>query len=112
MNRDTALALGYAVLILSLSSIPGQHYPGGIIFSQDKILHFLEYFGFSLLIVRALPLSASVALGVGIAVVFGGLDELYQQFVPGRDSSIADWVADALGAVLGGIFYARWRARS
>lgn len=112
MNRDTALALGYAVIILSLSSIPGQHYPSGIIFSYDKIIHFLEYFGFALLIVRTLPISTSVALGVGIAVVFGGLDEIYQQFVPGRDSSFADWVADALGAFLGGNFYARWRAGS
>ena len=36
-------------------------------------------------------------LGIG----YGALDEWHQSFVPGRDPSAGDWVADAAGVILG-----------
>jgi VanZ family protein len=36
-----------------------------------------------------------------IAAVYGIVDEIHQYFVPGRDCSPWDWVADALGAAAG-----------
>jgi VanZ family protein len=35
------------------------------------------------------------------AVLYGLSDEVHQSFIPGRDASVGDVVADALGALLG-----------
>jgi VanZ family protein len=43
---------------------------------------------------------ASVLM-VGLGVLYGVLDEWHQSFVPGRVVSVADWVADIIGVVLG-----------
>ena len=41
-------------------------------------------------------------LGVLLAAcAFGAIDEWHQSFVPGRDASLGDWAADALGAMAG-----------
>jgi VanZ family protein len=48
-----------------------------------------------------------VALGIG----YGFLDEWHQGFIPGRDPSAGDLVADAvgvvLGVILGGLLFTR-----
>ncbi|MBF0623126.1 MAG: VanZ family protein [Magnetococcales bacterium] len=36
----------------------------------------------------------------GYATVYGFSDELHQYFVPGRFSTIEDWIADSVGAAL------------
>ncbi len=78
----------------------------------DKIAHFIAY----------AVLSFSVALWVShtswsaafwryafvvvlFAAGYGILDEFHQSFVPGRDASVFDWLADLTGAVMGIIFY-------
>jgi len=40
-----------------------------------------------------------------IVTALGGLDELYQSKIPGRDSDIMDLVADASGAIFGSGLY-------
>ena len=47
------------------------------------------------------PLSLLWA-ALGIGAVLAGLDELHQLFVPGRDSSLWDALADVIGVALGG----------
>ena len=112
MTRQATFALGYAALILGLSSIPGRSLPAQVLLSQDKLIHLVEYFGFVLLLARALPGSRPVLLAIILALLMAALEERYQLLVPGRDSSLADWFADGLGAVLGGVWH-RWRtARS
>ena len=37
-----------------------------------------------------------------IVSVYGIIDEIHQSFVPGRFPSVYDWIADTLGAILGG----------
>ena len=78
----------------------------------DKVLHFLEYliFGFLLARVISLPerrksrirLFISV---VAIALIWGAIDELHQSFVPLRDASLFDLIADCIGAGVGQFFY-------
>ncbi len=109
MTRPAIFALGYAALILGLSSIPGRSLPAVALLSQDKLIHLAEYFGFVVLLARALPGSRPILLAVILATLMGALDERYQSLIPGRDSSLADWAADALGAVLGGAWQS-WRA--
>jgi len=75
--------------------------------NSDKVMHLLEYGGLGVLLSRAIRASFSswpwvatslLTLGVGMAV--GAGDEVFQSFVPGRDSTVFDWFADSAGMVL------------
>lgn len=108
MNRKTALALAYALLIVALSSIPGHSYPSAPILSHDKIIHLIEYAGFALLLAWSRPATVTLWQVVIIASLFGGADEFYQSWIPGRDSSVLDWVADSMGSVIGVYAFRLW----
>lgn len=97
--------LAYVVLIFALSSQPGLAPPFRFT-NGDKLAHTLEYGGLGFLLVRALrigpramgPVAGGLAaLAIGMAV--GAGDELYQRYVPGRESAVLDWVADTGGLV-------------
>lgn len=101
----------WVMTIFTLSSIPSLpvvKFP----FSPDKIGHAGIYFVLCLLWRRALfhqmrfPRMRERALGMAfiLTAVLGGLDELYQMTVPGRFSSIYDFMAD----VTGGLLYVVW----
>jgi VanZ family protein len=78
--------------------------------NQDKVLHVLAYAGLAFLLsgVRsgAGRLSRRWAVEVFVIVaIYGVLDELTQNFVPGRFADVLDWIGDAAGAMLGiGLF--------
>lgn len=40
-----------------------------------------------------------------LAMVYGVTDEFHQSFVPGRESSVLDWVADCVGSFAGCVLY-------
>ena len=72
--------------------------------NSDKLMHLLEYGGLGWLFVRALRASqparpwvwvSLLALGVGLGI--GAGDEYFQSFIPGRESSVFDWLADGTG---------------
>ena len=42
-----------------------------------------------------------LTIGVGLAIAYGISDEIHQSFVPGRDASVGDLIADSVGAALG-----------
>lgn len=46
-----------------------------------------------------------------MGVAYGAVDEWHQSFVPGRDSSVGDWVADSAGVVLGWVLFSRFSPR-
>ncbi len=97
----------WAIGIFTASSIPGADFPDSPIFSHDKILHFIVFFGFAFLLERALHHQTrfpdlarySHLATLVIAVVYGSLDELHQAFVPGRDPDVFDLMADTTGAL-------------
>ena len=102
-------------MILSLSAQPHLqpplHFP-----NADKLFHLLEYGGLGLLLARALrgslpdrPALVITLLAIGLGSLMGAGDEYFQSFVPGRDSSVFDWMADTLGAVIGQFVYSRVR---
>jgi VanZ family protein len=94
-----------AGLIFYLSN---QTSPPGADLGPDYILHGCGY----------LILGAAVAWGMSsglrnalsrnqwlacwmLAVFYGALDEFHQSFIPGRDPSLSDLTADAVGAAVG-----------
>jgi VanZ family protein len=98
----------WIVLIFGFSSIPGltgSRVP--MIPGTDKLVHFVEYAVFAMLYYRGLSYGGlrvrwslvTVVLVSGIAVA--ALDEMYQSYIPRRDSSFYDLVADAAGIVTG-----------
>jgi VanZ family protein len=101
----------YVLLIFGVSSIPSLKAPTSEFVSTDKIAHFVEYFVLGLLLFRGVGWNvtrsrpATFGFLVAVAVSIGAMDEIYQSFVPGREMSILDWSADALGAAAGtGLF--------
>jgi VanZ family protein len=103
--------LAYVTLIFALSSQPRLAPPFRFT-NSDKLAHTLEYGGLGYLLVRAVrtrtrfqgPVAgglAAVAIGLAIAAA----DEYWQSHVPGRDSNVLDWMADASGLVLAQLAY-------
>lgn len=73
----------------------------------DKVAHLAEYGVLGLLLSRALRATAPGMRGTSRAawaiaggVLVGASDEWYQSFVPGRQSSVVDFVADTVGVTL------------
>jgi hypothetical protein len=101
----------YITLIIGLSSRPNLASPFHF-FNGDKLAHVMEYFVLGWLMVRALRHSffsrsvlAAVLLAITLGVMVGAGDEWFQSFIPGRDSSARDLLADFLGIALAQITY-------
>ena len=94
----------YCLLIYWLSDQPVLPMP--MVFSfQDKIQHLIAYFIMAVLAWRSFQIMVgSIRILAVVSVVFCSLygvsDEWHQSFVPGRDVSALDWIADTLGAIL------------
>jgi len=101
--------------ILAATSVPLQSGDWiSVSFPLDKVVHFGLYAGlgraFALGLARsghgarAAYLNAFVAGGL-----FAALDELHQLWIPGREASVGDWLADVLGLAIA--IYV-WRGRA
>lgn len=99
-----ALVVMAAIAVLShRSDLPDL--PGG---PPDWLLHGMEYgvlaaacaFGATRGFVPERRKAAAAATATVIAAGYGVLDEWHQSFVPGRDPSLMDWLADLVGAAL------------
>lgn len=80
----------------------------------DYALHGLEFAGLAFLTVRLLhpipyrrPLTGPFVWAFFLTLGYAALDEWHQRFVPGRDSSLLDLTADAVGITVGLLAY-RW----
>ncbi len=124
----------YASFIFALSSIPGGALPKVDLPSFDKLAHTVLFAPLAWLLLRALLpkrdaaetpesrpqwTSSKTALRIVVAIIltalWGVLDEIHQNFVPGRFPSAWDAAADALGALVGlGLWRVEmlWRGRS
>jgi VanZ family protein len=104
-----------AIFYLSAQSHPEDQLPSFLLKDvSDKVLHAVEYGILSLLCYRAFRWAAgpavarqAVVLAIVTASVYGVTDEVHQAFVPLRESSWQDWLADTIGATIGAI---SWRS--
>ncbi len=68
----------------------------------DWLVHVVEYSIFGALVCRALGAQSRLfAVVVLVGVLYGASDELHQRYVPHRDSSLDDVMADTVGTALG-----------
>ena len=101
-----APVLAYIALIYYVSSGPvNPEITGGL---PDWVLHGAAYLILYLLVfwavhegTRPLPGRGGYALPLLLTVLYGLSDEFHQSFVPARDASVRDLIADAAGALLG-----------
>jgi len=100
-------ALAYMALIWFLSSRPVTISLEDVPF-KDKGVHVMEYGTLAVLSARAitrswptLSLLRAMAWAALLTAAWGYTDELHQAFVPSRDSSVLDLLADVIGAVVG-----------
>jgi VanZ family protein len=103
-----------AIFFLSAQSHPEEHLPSFLLKDvSDKVLHAVEYAVLGGLCYRAFRwgLSEQMAaraliIAIVTASLYGVTDEVHQLFVPFRESSWQDWLADTIGAVIGAL---SWR---
>lgn len=97
------LAVSYMALIFYISSIPGPiRYE--LPYGADKVLHLFEYalLGFILsLCLKGSGKRSSILFAWLIASLYGLSDEIHQSFVPGREASLADFLSDCTGGLIG-----------
>ena len=90
-------ALAVMFWLSSMSDVPGTRYV------WDKVLHAVGYAGLGLLALRAFhggfasPRVAPTLFAASTVILWGISDEFHQSFVPGRDASARDVIADAIG---------------
>ena len=101
-----AMLAGWVTLTLTLTSIPnpefGPSFPGA-----DKIAHFGFYgvAGFLFVLWRretGTGAAAAVIWAAIFAALLGAVDEVHQQWIPGRSMDLLDWVTDVAGGTAGG----------
>ena len=95
----------YMLLILTLSSLPGQAIPKSFLLSWDKLIHLVEYFILGILSINSMSAVnlKSLKYVIPFGVLFACSDEYLQSFISGRFSSGWDVIADTFGLVIGSL---------
>ena len=103
---DFTLLLFYCLFIYWLSDQTSLKEPFDFGFdTQDKLYHAGAYSIMALLAWRSFKHLVSTPIILGLSSIafcslYGLSDEWHQSFVVGRESDVADWVADTSGSVL------------
>ena len=102
------------IFYLSAQSHPEEQLPSFLLKDvSDKVLHAVEYAVLGGLCYRAFRwgvsgqvASRALLFAIVAASLYGVTDEAHQLFVPFRESSWQDWLADTIGAAIGAL---SWR---
>ena len=104
INKHLLFGL-YVLGVIILSLLPGS---GGSLWHLDKVGHFLAYGIMALLALIAFRAGYPRALAFLFAVALGAILEWGQSFVPGREMSLLDEIANTLGVISGIVLYRLW----
>ena len=106
-------AFAWSLIVLVLTLIPGEAVPDVGIFQIDKVVHFfifgvlmvLSCYGLHrLFVLKGFPSRPLLIAGV-YSVAFGMMIEVIQRFVPGRNFSFLDVVANTIGVGIGYLIF-------
>ncbi len=112
-------AWGMVVVFLLVVPLPRWQITAPTQLLLDKIVHALLFFSFALMLVIALHRHPDIpgtplrwiAIALLISSVLGGLLEGVQWLVPGRESSLWDFLANMVGVVSAQGLYWMWTRR-
>src|SRR5258708_14322376 len=103
VKLSRAFAFGCLVLLAILAWVPGEEMVRTGF--DGRIEHVVAHFGTSV----AVSLSYGFRIGqlrlIGILVCYAGILELGQNFSPGRNASVFDFLASSLGVVAGAVAF-------
>ena len=107
-----------AIFFWSSQSHPEEQLPSFLLKDvSDKVLHAVEYGILAVLCYRAFRWAAGPAVArqavvsaIVAASAYGVTDEVHQFFVPFRESSWLDWLADTAGAAIGALSWQSLRS--
>jgi VanZ family protein len=110
LRRARFLAAAWGCFLLAVTSWPNPPAVEAGGFPLDKLTHFLLYAVEAVLLHRAIrwkgrsgiAMSRVMAI-VGTMAVWGMLDEMHQDWIPGRQMDTGDLVADIAGAAVGAV---------
>lgn len=106
------LMLAWMVLIWTLSSLPAEDIPSVKIWGIDKIAHlgiYLVWGIWTVLFLHKSKASKAVVWSVfALMLIIAALDEYHQHFIPGRQVSVYDLLANIAGLVIAfGLYFIR-----
>jgi VanZ family protein len=108
------MALGWMVMIFFLSSRSDLPAPS-FFWGQDKVTHMLVFGVLGFLFARSQwpkrvtsPFGRVVVITMMVAL-YGAFDEIHQLFVPGREASPGDLVADVVGGLVAAVLFRKRR---
>jgi VanZ family protein len=105
LDRDSKMRLLFAfyVLLIVLASLSPSS--GRSFWHIDKVGHFLAYSGMVVLAFLTFGSGVERLLVLIFAIGLGAVLEWVQSFVPGRDMSFIDGIANTLGVFAGALFF-------
>ena len=108
MFRFVLPAIAWTIIVTILTLLPGKDLPDVHIVNFDKFAHVGVFFLLSLLYSRwklyGKGLNVSLPVIVVVIILYGGLIEILQgTFYTDRYADIYDFIANGVGAILGGI---------
>ena len=97
----------YWLILFVATTLPAQDLPKTGV--GDKIEHFLAYLILAVLLNLTLMFQNKYSTlknkawlyTLIFSLIYGGLDEIHQVFIPGRDCDILDWISDSSGVLVG-----------
>lgn len=107
MRLSEKISLVSAVLVMAfifyMSSLSYPPNPFQYVFSWSSLVyHFCIFALLGFFVCYGLKSSKGmIVLGLLICIIYGGLDELHQYFVPGRYSCFSDFFTDSIGIMAG-----------
>jgi len=101
-------------ILFGLSQLPGSAVDLPLQHGFDKVAHALVYAVLAATVIYGRHAPGRYVLGSAIitlvvCVLYGLTDEFHQAFVPGRDPSGFDLLADGIGALLATAIWLAWR---
>lgn len=112
------LSVVYALAVFTVSSLPSIKLPDLGIHWTDKLAHFGQYAVFACLVAGGWARQDGWSnwkeqwRPVAFLILFAAIDEFHQIWIPRREASGVDWIADSLGILVGfGVGLLLWRRR-
>lgn len=104
------LTILIALEIFYFSSIPGDKFGAGGIIDVSFFYHIIVFFLFNFFLLISIKGDKKISIGylliaLSISLLYSGLDEIHQMFVPYREAAIKDVLTDMIGVFSSTLVY-------